>query len=74
MGSLAPHGRSACRIRGEGDGGRGYRVAYLARKYGLSHREARELIAAIGHDRERLNAAARRLSQNHASPPAAPRP
>lgn len=73
MGSLAPPGRSVCGLRVEGDGGRGYRVAYLARKFGLSHREARELIAAIGHDRERLNAAARSLAQDHAAPPTGPR-
>lgn len=68
MGSFAPPGSFACTARPEGDGGRGYRVAYLARKFGLSHHEARQLIAAIGHDRARLNAAARALASERQAP------
>jgi hypothetical protein len=43
------------------DEGRGYRFSYLARKWGLSHQDARNLIASMGHDRVRLNAAAQAL-------------
>lgn len=42
--------------------GRGYRFTYLARKHGLSHQEARELIARVGHDRVKLDAEARSLA------------
>jgi ribosomal protein S14 len=44
-----------------GDAGRppGYSAAYLARKYGLSRIDAREIIARVGNDRAKLNAAAK---------------
>lgn len=59
-------GLSACGLRPAGDGARGYRVAYLARKFGLSHEQARALIARVGHDRAKLNAAARALRAERA--------
>jgi Mor family transcriptional regulator len=39
----------------------GYRVAYLAKKYGISLDEARTIIKRIGRDRVKLNASAKRL-------------
>jgi hypothetical protein len=39
----------------------GYSAAYLGRKHGLSRKDARELIARVGKDRGRLNAAAAAL-------------
>jgi hypothetical protein len=45
--------------RSERDAHRGYRFSYLARKYGLSQQDARELISCFGQDRPKLNAAAR---------------
>ncbi len=38
--------------------GEGYEVNYFARKHGLSAQQARDLIADVGNDREKLNAAA----------------
>jgi len=43
--------------RSERDAHQGYRFSYLARKYGLSHEEARKLIERFGHDRAKLNEA-----------------
>jgi hypothetical protein len=37
--------------------GEGYEVRYFARKYGIRKDEAEQLIARIGNDREKLNAA-----------------
>lgn len=49
--------------RGAGDrsrvaAGESYEVRYFARKHGISVDKARELIARIGNDRSKLNAAA----------------
>jgi hypothetical protein len=49
--------------RGAGDrarvaGGEGYEVSYFARKHGITKDEAKALIARVGNDREKLNAAA----------------
>ena len=35
--------------------GQGYSARYLASKHGISPQQARDLIAEVGHDRERLN-------------------
>jgi hypothetical protein len=52
--------------RGTGDrqtvaGGEGYEVRYFARKHGIGKTEAEKLIARIGNDRGKLNAAAQKL-------------
>jgi uncharacterized protein DUF3606 len=36
-----------------------YEVRYLAQKYGLDREQARNLIARVGNDREKLDQAAR---------------
>jgi hypothetical protein len=41
--------------------GQGYELGYFARKHGLSRDEARSLIARVGNDRTKLNAAAERV-------------
>jgi hypothetical protein len=46
------------RVAGDQD----YEVQYLAEKYGLSQAQARELIARIGNDREKLEEAAKGLA------------
>jgi hypothetical protein len=38
-----------------------YEVRYLAQKFGLSDEQARELIARVGNDREKLDEAAQEL-------------
>jgi hypothetical protein len=38
--------------------GEGYEVGYFARKHGLSRADAEKLVATVGNDREKLNAAA----------------
>jgi hypothetical protein len=40
-----------------------YEVRYLAGKYGLSPQQARQLIARVGNDREKLEQAARELKR-----------
>ena len=40
--------------------GEGYEVNYFARKHGLTAQEARDIIARVGNDREKLNQAAER--------------
>ena len=40
-----------------------YEVAYLATKYGISREQARDLIARVGNDREKLEHAARQLTR-----------
>ena len=52
--------------RGGGDrnrvaAGQGYEVGYFARKHGISREQAESLIARVGNDREKLNAAAEKL-------------
>jgi hypothetical protein len=39
-----------------------YEVRYLAEEYGLSHEQARELVARIGNDRQKLEEAAKGLA------------
>lgn len=41
----------------------GYTLGYFARKHNLSREQARELMARVGNDRERLNAAAEQLKE-----------
>jgi hypothetical protein len=38
-----------------------YEVRYLAEKHGLSAEQARQLIARVGNDRQKLDAAAKKL-------------
>ena len=46
------------RDRNRVSGGEGYEVEYFARKHGLTMEQARELIARVGNDRSKLDAAA----------------
>jgi hypothetical protein len=39
----------------------GYEVDYFARKHGITAQQARELIAEVGNDRAKLDAAAERF-------------
>lgn len=48
--------------------GEGYEVAYFARKHGLTQKAARALIAEVGNDRDKLDAAA--SSRRDTTPPA----
>jgi hypothetical protein len=41
--------------------GQGYELGYFARKHGISRDQARQLIARVGNDRDKLNAAAAKL-------------
>lgn len=41
--------------------GQGYELGYFARKHGISRDQAKQLIARIGNDRAKLNAAAEKL-------------
>jgi hypothetical protein len=41
--------------------GEGYEVGYFARKHGISTDQAEKLIAKVGNNREKLNAAASKL-------------
>ena len=43
--------------------GEGYEVTYFAQKHGITAEQARDLIAKIGNDREKLDAAAAKLSR-----------
>jgi hypothetical protein len=43
-------------------GSEAYEVEYFASKHGLSQEQARELIAKVGNDREKLDAAAAGLN------------
>jgi uncharacterized protein DUF3606 len=52
--------------RGEPDrskvsGSEDYELDFLARKYGMTREEARELVERIGNDREKLDEAAKRM-------------
>ena len=52
--------------RGGGDrsrvaGGEGYELDYFARKHGITHDQAKQLIDEVGNDRARLDAAAEKL-------------
>ena len=41
--------------------GQGYELGYFARKHGITRDQARDLIARVGNDRDKLNAAAANL-------------
>ena len=41
--------------------GQGYELRYFARKHGITTDQARQLIAKVGNDRAKLNAAAEKL-------------
>ena len=43
--------------------GDGYEVRYFARKHGITGEQARKLIERIGNDRDKLNAAAAKMSK-----------
>jgi len=43
-------------------GDQDYEVRYVAEKYGLSVDQVKKLIARVGNDREKIEAAARQLS------------
>lgn len=52
--------------RGAGDRNRvsatqGYELAYFARKHGITRDQAKQLIARVGNDRAKLNAAAEKM-------------
>jgi Protein of unknown function (DUF3606) len=49
--------------RGRVAGGEGYEVDYFARKHGITKDQAQSLIKQIGNDRDKLDAAARKLSK-----------
>ena len=51
------------RDRSQVAGNEGYEVSYFARKHGISAQQARDLMARVGTDREKLNAAAAKLSK-----------
>ncbi len=44
----------------------GYEVSYFAAKHGLSAAQARDVIAKVGSNREKLNTAAGKLKGNRA--------
>lgn len=56
-----PRRTAAARHQAEND--RGYERHYLARKHGITRTQAEELIVSIGDDREKLNAAAVKLTK-----------
>jgi hypothetical protein len=41
----------------------GYEVSYFARKHGITAAQARSLIERVGNNREKLNAAAEKLTK-----------
>lgn len=43
--------------------GQGYEVNYFATKHGITRAEAREIIARVGNDRNKLNTAAEALKK-----------
>jgi hypothetical protein len=43
-------------------GGEPYEVAYFASRHGLTQEQARDLIARVGNDRAKLDAAAEQLN------------
>jgi hypothetical protein len=49
------------RDRGRVAAGQGYELGYFARKHNISRDEAKDLIARVGNDRAKLNAAAEKL-------------
>lgn len=53
--------RQPAGLRGRTYSGQGYDPTYLARKFKISKQQARDLIRKVGHDRDKLNAAAQAL-------------
>jgi len=56
------------KLRGKSDrrnvaGGEGYEVSYFATKHNITMERARDLIARIGNDRDKLNAAAKKVKK-----------
>ena len=49
------------RDRSRVSGSEPYEVEYFSQKHGLSAQQARDLIAEVGNDREKLDAAAEKL-------------
>ena len=47
--------------RSKVSGSGGYELDYLARKYGLTREQARELVQRVGNDRKKLDEAAQRM-------------
>ena len=43
--------------------GEGYELNYFATKHGITRQQARDLIAKVGNDRAKLNAAAARVKK-----------
>lgn len=57
-----PDGKKTDGVRSRGfAAGEGYRANYLASKHGISCQQARDLIAEVGSDRERLNLTAAKV-------------
>jgi hypothetical protein len=44
-------------------GGEGYEINYFATKHGITREQARKLIAKVGNNRDKLNAAAAKLKR-----------
>ena len=44
-------------------GGEAYEVNYFANKHGITREQARNLIKKVGNNRDKLNAAARKLNK-----------
>ena len=55
---MKDEGRQSACLLGRTYAGQGYDPTYLARKHRISKQQARDLIRKVGHDREKLNAAA----------------
>lgn len=55
-----PSNRGSC-DRSRVAAGQGYELRYFARKHGITTDQARQLIAKVGNDRAKLNAAAEKL-------------
>jgi hypothetical protein len=55
------------RDRSRVSGSEPYEVEYFAQKHGLSAQQARDLIAEVGNDREKLDAAAGKVNGQRGS-------
>jgi hypothetical protein len=55
------------RDRSRVSGSEPYEVEYFAQKHGLSAQQARDLIAEVGNDREKLDAAAGKVNGRRGS-------
>jgi hypothetical protein len=49
------------RDRGRVAAGQGYELGYFARKHNITRDDAKDLLARVGNDRAKLNAAAEKL-------------